>query len=74
LVKIKKGVTLLKKFDTKKQNMDFQFLEDFKKLSIICPPAQYRQKKMTAYRWVFDEITDQNNFTPRWYILAKGNK
>jgi hypothetical protein len=49
--------------------MDYQFLEDFKKLSIQCPPNHYKPRNMNVYRWVFDEISDENNFKPRWYIL-----
>ena len=49
--------------------MDYQFLEDFKKLSVKCPPINYKAKNMTVYRWVFDDINDENNFKPRWYIL-----
>ena len=49
--------------------MDYQFLENFKKLSIKCPPEHYTSKRMTVYRWVFDTIGDDNNFKPRWYIL-----
>lgn len=49
--------------------MDYQFLEDFKKLSIKCPPQHYKPKNMTVYRWVFGDIGNKNNFLPRWYIL-----
>ena len=49
--------------------MDYQFLEDFKKLSVKCPPINYKVKNMTVYRWVFDDIDNENNFKPRWYIL-----
>ena len=32
--------------------MDFEFLEDFKKLSVKCPPNSYQPQNMLAYRWV----------------------
>jgi hypothetical protein len=49
--------------------MDYEFFEEFKKLSIKCPPEHYKSKNMPVYRWVFDDINDENNFKPRWYIL-----
>jgi hypothetical protein len=51
--------------------MDYQFLEDFKKLSVACPPKHYKPKKMEVYRWVFDNIEDERNFTPVFYTHPK---
>lgn len=47
--------------------MDFDFLEDFKKLTIKCPPEHYKSKNLPVYRWVFDDITDKRNFQPLFY-------
>jgi hypothetical protein len=47
--------------------MDFQFAEDFKKLTIQCPPNHYKPQNKPVYRWVFDEITDERNFQPLFY-------
>lgn len=47
--------------------MDFQFAEDFKKLTIQCPPSHYKPQNKRVYRWVFDEITDERNFQPVYY-------
>ncbi len=44
--------------------MEFQYAEDFKKLSILCPPARYRPKKITVFRWVFDQMDKEENFLP----------
>jgi hypothetical protein len=51
--------------------MDYLFLEDFKKLSITCPPNHYKPKKMTVYRWVFANIDDEQNFMPVFYRNPK---
>ncbi|MEY4933932.1 MAG: hypothetical protein RIS64_291 [Bacteroidota bacterium] len=51
--------------------MDYQFLEDFKKLSVACPPKHYKPKKMTVYRWVFDDIEAEQNFIPVFYTNPK---
>lgn len=47
--------------------MDFQFAEDFKKLTIQCPPSLYKPQNRLAYRWVFDDINDLENFKPVYY-------
>lgn len=47
--------------------MDFQFFEDFKKLSVVCPPPHYRPQNMQVFRWVFDDIGDERNFQPLFY-------
>jgi hypothetical protein len=44
--------------------MNFKFSENFKKLSVKCPPEHYKSKNMTVYRWIFDEINDERNFQP----------
>lgn len=47
--------------------MDFQFAEDFKKLTIQCPPNHYKPENRIAFRWVFDDINDAENFKPVFY-------
>jgi hypothetical protein len=47
--------------------MDFQFAEDFKKLTVQCPPSHYKPHNRIAYRWVFDDINDPENFKPVYY-------
>ena len=42
--------------------MDFHYLEDFKKLTVICPPPNYKPKNMTVFRWIFDDVNDEKNF------------
>lgn len=51
--------------------MDFQFLEDFKKLSVKCPPDNYKTKNMPVFRWVFDDIADERNFKPRYFLVPQ---
>lgn len=52
-------------------SMDYQFLEDFKKLSVKCPPESYKPKNMQVFRWVFGSITDERNFQPLFYRNPK---
>ena len=47
--------------------MDFQFAEDFKKLTTQCPPSHYKPQNKLVYRWVFDDINDERNFQPLYY-------
>jgi hypothetical protein len=47
--------------------MNFQFAEDFKKLTIQCPPNNYKPQEIVVYRWVFDSLTDPENFKPVFY-------
>lgn len=36
-----------------------------------CPPAYYESREFTAYRFVFEEINDKNNFLPVLEIKPK---
>ena len=54
-------------FNLKTRFMDFHYLEDFKKLTVICPPQSYKPKNMTAFRWIFDDIDDEKK------IIENGN-
>ena len=51
--------------------MDFQFAEDFKKLTVKCPPNHYKPQNKLVYRWVFDDITDERNFQPEYHKNPK---
>jgi len=51
--------------------MDYQFLEDFKKLSVECPPKNYKPKNMQVFRWVFNDMADERNFTPRYFLVPQ---
>ncbi|MCC5943433.1 MAG: hypothetical protein JJT94_00745 [Bernardetiaceae bacterium] len=51
--------------------MDFQFANEITKLSIPCPPQDYKPKDMEAFRWVFDAIEDKRNFSPRYFLIPK---
>lgn len=52
--------------------MSFKYQEDMNTLSNFkCPPDNYKQLDVDAYRWVFDDIKDSKNFTPRYYIKPK---
>ena len=49
--------------------MNFEFCEDYKKLAITCLPTHYKPKSIPVFRWVFDEIDNEKNFKPRYYLL-----
>jgi hypothetical protein len=51
--------------------MNYQFLEDFKKLSVKCPPESYQPKSMQVFRWVFEDLKDERNFKPRYFLAPK---
>jgi hypothetical protein len=51
--------------------MEFQFSEEYKKLSTKCPPENYTSKNMTAFRWVFEDINDTRNFLPVFFRNPK---
>jgi len=53
--------------------MDYFFLDDFKKLTVTCPPRHYKpfiEDKM-VFRWIFDNLNNENNFKPRFYLVPK---
>ena len=54
-----------------RMTMDYQFLEDFKKLSVKCPPESYKPKSMQVFRWVFDDMADDRNFKPRYFLVPR---
>ena len=46
--------------------MEFYYEEHHKKLSIECPPKSYKQEETDAYRWVFDDIENKDNFISQY--------
>jgi len=46
-----------------------KYSEELEGLYEICPPENYQSKNITAFRWVYDDINDDENFKP----LAKRN-
>lgn len=42
--------------------MEFHYKEHHSKLAAECPPSSYKPEESVAYRWVFDDINDGNNF------------
>lgn len=49
--------------------MNYQFLKNFPKLATSCPPKHYTAENKEAYRWVHNDITNENNFKPRYYLM-----
>lgn len=49
--------------------MDFCFSDEFKALTVSCPPEDYNPKNITVFRWVFADIRHKKNFTPRYYLV-----
>jgi hypothetical protein len=46
--------------------MEFYYEEHHKKLSVECPPKSYRQEDTDAYRWVYDDIDNDQNFISQY--------
>jgi len=53
---------------TKKEiNMsEFLYGDNINQLS-NCPPECYAEVNVLAYRWIFDNISDERNFVPRYF-------
>lgn len=47
--------------------MTFLYETDLNALPIECPSADYRPMNTTAYRFVFDEIDNPDNFKPMFF-------
>jgi hypothetical protein len=37
-----------------------------------CPPADYQELDITAYRWIFEDVNDERNFQP--VLIAKPSR
>ncbi|TVZ23512.1 hypothetical protein JM84_2440 [Dokdonia sp. Hel_I_63] len=42
--------------------MEFHHNKEYEELVTGCPPANYIQKNLSCFRWVFSELSDQRNF------------
>lgn len=49
--------------------MQYKFQREYSQLIEQCPPQDYLNKNIESYRWVFDNIKNEENFRP----LAKKN-
>ncbi len=47
--------------------MTFLYETDLKGLPIECPPADYQPMNTPAYRFIFEEIHNPDNFTPLFF-------
>ncbi|MEI6143658.1 MAG: hypothetical protein WCP85_30550 [Mariniphaga sp.] len=53
-------------------NMEFKYQQDYEKLSQTCPPADHTAQDIDpVYRWVFDTINDDRNFTSQFHKNPK---
>lgn len=51
--------------------MKFKYAPDHDKLETTCPPKKFKKKNIEAYRWVFDDIENPNNFIPVLFMNPK---
>ena len=54
----------------------FKYQEYFDKLSAPCPPEDFAARETIAFRWVFEDMDDADNFLPQYfknpnYTIAK---
>jgi len=53
-------------------NMDFKYQRDYETLTNTCPPADHTAYDIEpAFRWVFDTINDDRNFTSQFHKKPK---
>ena len=52
----------------KQKLMKFRYCDDLEKLKVPCPPISYQPENRIAYRWIFENMHDERNFTPRFYL------
>ena len=45
----------------------FKHQSEMDRLSTACPPADSRPKTQAAFRWVFEEIEERQNFLPHFF-------
>ena len=48
-------------------NPIFKHQSEMDRLSTACPPADSIPKEGKAFRWVFDEMSDERNFMPHYF-------
>jgi hypothetical protein len=52
--------------------MEFKYQQDYEKLSQTCPPSDHTALDIDpVYRWVFDTINDDRNFTSQFHKKPK---
>ncbi len=44
----------------------FRYLEFMERLSVPCPPEDFAPRETVAFRWVFEEMKDGENFVPEY--------
>lgn len=44
----------------------FKYQEKMSNLETQCPPEKCQERETIAYRWVFEQIEDKNNFLPQY--------
>jgi hypothetical protein len=42
----------------------FKYQTYFEELNTLCPPSNYTPQNRDAFRWIFDDMGDENNFKP----------
>ncbi|MBL7796960.1 MAG: hypothetical protein JNJ90_10690 [Saprospiraceae bacterium] len=47
---------------------DLKHQSDFDQLSIECPPSTCQPDSLVAFRWVFEDMQDNRNFTPVFFL------
>ncbi len=51
--------------------MTFKYQFEISHLSIKCPPQNYKVVTITAFRWIFDGVNNENNFQPLYFKNPK---
>jgi hypothetical protein len=54
--------------------MQYHYQNDYDKLSTDCPPKSYKPNNLKAFRWVFENITDERNFQSQYEKHTKNPK
>jgi hypothetical protein len=54
-----------------KEKNTFKYQNEFEKLIITCPPSDYIALNRVAFRSVFDDLKDDNNFKPVYFKNPK---
>jgi hypothetical protein len=49
----------------------FKYQNELEKLTIVCPPSDYIARNRVAFRWVFDDLKNDNNFKPVYFKNPK---
>ena len=49
----------------------FKYQTYFEKLTSLCPPSHYIAQNKEAFRWIFENIADEDNFKPVFFKNPK---